>query len=407
MRRAGSISIFILLTLLLIDTTNLYSEDFFLIKSDIIRQSWRKIGFLYITPSLLLQEVGYYTNIYSYEQNENPDWAADLGADIKIASILSNRFILKINETPYYSYYKKNKKEEGFNNKFKGEVFTYMGNINIAYSYSYGKYKARPSTEFGARTVIKKLNHTLRFDIGKQGSINISAWLGFNRTGFEETDYLNEYNLSKSLDKTEKTAGTAISFPLFTKTSLSLNGEYFEYEFTNEEIRNGQGEKIFLELKFPKISIIKGSLSLGLKHFRPYKETADEYVKPYGSGSISIRLFSKIKFNLNYSVDNYYSFWQPDVYYDNRAISAGADYYPFHKIRLGYKIGFEKSRYKRISGEYLGRQDDITTSEFSIIFRLNKSDGLGLKYTFFRARSTLLDFDMNYSFIGGYLTHEF
>ena len=127
-----------LIIILLISTilgffSSVYADDFFTLRKKIEDSSWRKIGFVYIKPSLIIQDVGYSSNIYSFEESAKPDWTADLGVEFIFSSIISRRIIFRIKETPYYSFYLHNKKEENFNNIFNGEMFTYLGKININY----------------------------------------------------------------------------------------------------------------------------------------------------------------------------------------------------------------------------------------------------------------------------------
>lgn len=390
-------------------TTSLFvfPEDFFNLKKNIVNNSWRRIGFVYVQPSLLLKEVGYSSNIYYYGDNVQPDWTADIGTELRLSSILGKRFIFRITETPYYSFYLHNKSEENFNNRFRGEAFSHFGNININYSYSFGRYKSRPTSEFGARTNIKNRVNDISVEFGDQRSLFAGLYYSNGKITYEDRNYLDNYDLPGSMDKIDNVFGGFLNIPIFTKTRLLLKFEYFEYAFINESIRDGIGDRAYLEIKFPEISIIRGSFTIGLKYFKPGAQGAEEYIKPVGSGKISLRFLRKLKFNFGYAIDNQYSFWELDAYYDHISFNIGADFYATRNLRIGYNYSSEKNRYRKISGDAIGRNDNITTSEGTIVLRVSSNTGIGIKYTFFSSGSSIPGFNRNYSFIGGYLTHEF
>jgi hypothetical protein len=312
-----------------------------------------------------------------------------------------------LTETPYYSFYLHNKEEENFNNRLKADIFTYFGNININYSYSNGRFKTRPTSEFGAKTVIRNLTHNISLDLGKQNSLFFTVYLLNNRVLFEDINYLDNYDLSGTMDKITNTFGAAVNIPIFTRTRISFHFEYFDNNFINDKTRNGFGRKAYTQIDFPEVGIIKGKFSIGMKYFNPDAKDAEEYLKPTGSGNVSIRLFRKLNLFLGYTIDNHYSFSQSDAYFDMRSYSIGTNFYLTRFLRIGYKFTSISNKYRLISDESLVRSDSWVSSDATVIFKIKGNLGFGIKYTYFSGRSTNLDFVRNYSFIGGYITHEF
>src|SRR4030042_6643097 len=99
------------------------ADDFFQVRENIIENSRFRLGFFYVTPLLSLENVGYSTNIYRYNDIAEPDWTADLGVDLRLAALLGKRFILVLKDNPYYSFYLENKSEEAWNNKLQFAVY--------------------------------------------------------------------------------------------------------------------------------------------------------------------------------------------------------------------------------------------------------------------------------------------
>lgn len=383
-----------------------YAEDFFAVKERIIREAWIKKFSLYISPTLSITNLGYTSNIYSYQDIEEPDWTADVGINLRAAAVLKDRFILMIDEFPYYSFYVKNKNEEAFNNKFQFTVYTHVWRFNLNYKLNLNYIRVRPNSEFGIKTRHKERNHAFSIDYGRHDRFYINLYAARNQREYTDERYLEDYDLSK-LDREEILLGIALNKRIFSRTRLSLNYEYYEYRFLYAPGKDGLGGKLSLGIDFPEISRVRGSLRCGWKSFFPENPDYTEYSKPFGAGKLSIRLFRRFKFHFNYLVDNFFSFWNPDQYFDERSFEAGVEYYLGSRIKVGYWYRAGDLSYKNLGDGIETRKDDIYSARFSIGVRIFRKMGIALTYTIYRADSNQLDFTRRYNFIGGSIIHEF
>ncbi len=240
----------------------IWADDFFKIKKQIVEGAWKKAAFFYITSTITLNDLGYTSNIYSYQELEEPDWTADLGLNLKVSSILGNRFILTITEDPYYSFYAENKDQRAFNNRLKAALYTYLGRINLKYQFSDDYIRARPTSEFGANVRTRTNEHLLSLDYGRYENFFINFYLKQRKIEYDDEHYLGNYNLKHFLNQKELRAGVNLNKIIFTKTRLFLNYEYFEHTFDYEIIRNGIGGQLSLGMEFPEISSIKALYNL-------------------------------------------------------------------------------------------------------------------------------------------------
>ena len=124
----------------------LYSDDFFAVKSKVISESQFKLGFLYFAPLLLLENVGYTSNIYTYDDRENPDWTGDLGLGLRASAIVANRLILQAEDLPIYSYYLNNKNLRAWSNRFAAAAYSYIGPLNLKAGYRAQRSAPAPAT---------------------------------------------------------------------------------------------------------------------------------------------------------------------------------------------------------------------------------------------------------------------
>ena len=389
----------------------IWADDFFKIKKHIVEGAWKKAAFFYITPTITLNNLGYTSNIYSYQELEEPDWTANLGLTLKVSSVLGNRFILTITEDPYYFFYAKNKDQRAFNNRLKAALYTYLGRINLKYQFSDEYIKARPTSEFGAYVRTRTNEHLLSLDYGRHENFFINVYVKQRKIIYDDEYYLGDYNLKLFLNQKELRAGINLNKIIFTQTRLFLNYEYFEHTFDYEINRNGIGGQLSLGVAFPEISRIKGSLQFGLKVFNASSVLSKNYTIPFGSGEVTLKLFRRFKFHFQYLVDNFYSFWREDQRYNEKSAGAGVEYYLSKRIKIGYQYRYGKLSYENLNVSLPNgdatRKDDFYISTFSVGIKIFKNMGIGLEYNMYRSNSTELDFARSNDFIGGYFIHEF
>ncbi len=385
------------------------AEDFFALKKRLVDNSRFQLGFLYINPFLTLENVGYTNNIYSYDNIVQPDWTADIGADIRVSSILGNRFILALRDRPFYSFYVKNKNEEAFNNNLNVALHSYLGRLNVTFEAERSTFRQRPTREFGARVRFTRESETLSIDYGKHTSFFLNVYAGVTRHSFEDDTYLGnaEFDLSRFLDREELNAGVNLNKMVFSRTRMYLNYEYFNYSFTHTPERNGDGSLVSLGFILPEIGHITGSVRVGYKFYSPRNPVYQDYSTPFGTGKLSFLLFRRLKLKIDYLLENFFSFYNPQQYYNDRSVGAGAEFYFTRNIKIGYEYHIGKMVFRNLSDGAVRRTDDTRRSAATFSVRMFKNLGIGLQYIRFQGESDESNFSRSYEFIGGYITHEF
>ncbi|MCK4764553.1 MAG: hypothetical protein KAW12_20300 [Candidatus Aminicenantes bacterium] len=406
MNKKNVYRLFVLL-ICVIGTTTLYSENFFKMKEKIVDGVWKRISFLYLRPTLTLENLGYTSNIFYYDELEEPDWTADLGLDLQVSSILGNRFILKINENPYYSFFADNIEQRAFSNRLAASIYTYVGKFNLEYRFNEDYIKGRPTSEFGVYIRTRTRGHLFSIDFGKYTSLFFNGYIKLDRIELFEENYLGQYDLKRSLNREELHAGIRLNRIIFSRTRLFLNFEYYEYNFDYEILRDGIGRQISVGVEFPEIGKIKGSLEYGLKSFKAGNSTFRDYTKPFGSGKVTARLFRRFRVHLDYLINNFYSYWSTDQSYNEKTTGTLIEFYVTRNIKIGCRYRVGRLTYEYLTDGDKSRQDNFYTTALSLGLRVFKKMGIGIEYRVFRADSSVLDFIRSNDFIGGYLIHEF
>lgn len=397
----------ILFLLFLLDSLFVLGDDFFRIKDRITDESLFRLGLFYVTPRLTLDNLGYITNIYQYNSDPEPDFTADIGVDVRLSAIVGHRLILVLNDHPYYTYYAENKQDEAWNNRFRFSVYSYLGSFDINFSLNRDNLRQRPSSEFGVRLRYITESEKISIDYGNHSRFYINVYAEQNRMLYDENNYLEEYNLEQYMDRNQYKLGINLNKIIFSRTVLFISLEYYQYRFQNHTDRDGDAESVSVGMQFPIIGSVTGSFQLGYQWSQPNNPMYMAYSSLSGSGEIKLVLLKRFRLSLEYSLDNYFSFYDPDAYYYQQSISGGIEFYLNRNLKLGYKHLFGLNSYKNIADSSVIRKDKLQQFRFFVGIKIFKKMGIGLEYSEFEVNSDIENYSRSYKFFGGYITYDF
>jgi hypothetical protein len=401
--RSFKFLLFLTLTL----TLTLSSDDFFAVKDKIIEESRFKLGFLYLTPLLYLENVGYTSSIYTYETKEIPDWTGDIGVGLRASAIVANRLILQAEDLPIYSYYLENKALRSWSNRFSSNAYSYIGPFNLKAGYVRTDLNQRPYLEFSRPFHYTDSEWSGETDIGRRSKLFLTAYVAFKELTYDEEPYLGSYNLAESLNHRENVFGLKLNRRVFTSTVIYLNYEISDYVFASRTERNANAQTIGLGVEFPEIGVLQGSFQIGLMRFDPKNPLFQSRQGLSGRGDVHITLLERLRFNLFYELGINYSYGASELFYNNQSLGGGAEIYltSFLKGGASYEDGHLK--YHSFLDLALQRSDRMRQQRYYLAIPFFGNMSLGFAYNIYRLSSDILNLDYTRSFWGGFITYEF
>lgn len=383
------------------------ADDFSRVKEDIIQNAWIKTSLFYLSPGLRLNGMGYSTNIYSYESRESPDWTADLGLELNLAFVFKNRLIIQVKEYPSYSAYAENDRERAFNNIFNVTAFTWAGRFNIKYEFDYPYVRRHLNPETGWLVRQWQSDNTLSVDYGNLDRFFFNFYLSQSTVYFKDELFMNSFNMNELFGRTEYWAGVSVNRTVFTGTRVTFQFEYFDQRFRYVRTRDRTGQQYSVAVRFPVDGRLTGVLRYGLRFIRPSTTLYRDFIAPFGSGTVSIRILRRLRLHAEYSLDNQYSFAGADLYYDTRSVGGGATFFITRNIGLTGIISTGERAYKLLRGGGVVRRDTFDLYTAALTVRPAENTELGVEYRAFRCDSTHLRFLRSYDYIGGYIRYDF
>ncbi|MCP4148719.1 MAG: hypothetical protein GY757_13310, partial [bacterium] len=217
--------------LMAISLPSLFGEDFFRIKEEITAEAWLKKSIFYISPTLNINNIGYNSNVYSYEYLDTPDWNADAGLTLDLAVLLKDRFIFQITETPSYTFYDENESERAFNNEFRFNAYTWLGKFNLEYQFEKLYLRQRSSLESGWRIRRWETSHRVSLDYGRRNRFYFNLYVQKRDLTYGDELLLDTFNMNRMFNRTEYLLGISANKNIFSRSTLAFQFEYFDDRF--------------------------------------------------------------------------------------------------------------------------------------------------------------------------------
>jgi hypothetical protein len=385
----------------------LHSDDFFAVKDKIITDSNFKLGFLYFTPLLLLENVGYTSSIYTYDTQENPDWTGDIGLGLRASAIVANRLILQAEDLPHYSFYLKNKDLRAWSNRFGATAYSFIGPLNLKAGYIRNDLRQRPNLEFSRPFHNIDSEWSAETDIGRQSDLFLTVYTRFNKLVYDENPYIEGASLAVSLNHRQNTYGLRLNRRIFTSTFIYADYRLSDYVFASSSERDARSKTMALGIEFPEIGILQGSFQIGLMSLQPENPLFQKTQRPNGRGDVRITLFERLRFNLFYELETYFSYGGSDLFYDNRAYGGGAEIYLTRFLKVGASYQDGRLKYFSFLDLELRRSDRVRQQRYYLAVPFLGRTSLGFAYNIYRLSSDVLNLDYTRSFWGGFISYEF
>jgi hypothetical protein len=385
----------------------LYPDDFFAVKDRIIKESRFRIAFLYCTPLLLLDNIGYSSNIFSYSENIVPDWTGDLGVGLRTSAILADRLILQAGDIPHYSFYLENKELRSWSNEFQATAYSYVGPLNFKADFVQSDLTQRPYQEFSRPFRYGKQVWSGEVDLGRRTNMFLTAYVRFSKLAYEEDPYLGSFYLADSLNRRENSFGLTLNRRIFTRTVIYLNYEFNDFAFAATAERDSVSHAVGIGVELPEIGPLQGGFQIGYMRIDPRNPAYSTSQNLNGSGNVRVTLFDRLRFNLFYSLGTSFSYSASDLYFNSHAYGGGVDFYLTSHMKIGATYQEGRLNFHSFLDPGYARRDRTSTQRYFLAFPLFGDASFGLAYTVYRLRSEELNLDITRSYWGGFVSYDF
>jgi hypothetical protein len=331
------------------------AEDIERLKARIAGHSWFTRGAIYLDSAFSLDGLGYSSNIYRLAMNKAPDWTSDMALSMGLSAFIGNRFALQVRETPHYAFYAQNPEERTWGNELELSVHGAIGHFNLSCRVERNSLFVQPTFETGIRSRVIEKRQLFSVDYGAPDYFFVNLQVTHEELGYRNRVLgFDTFDSNRLMSREEWGTGLSLNRRIFTRTFVALSGRYFKTTFPFMPSRDRQGGECSLQLRFPEIGRIEGSVSCGFRIFVPLRPQYRNYARPFGNGQVSMALLDRLRLRLHYQLDNQYSLYRPDFYFDIQAAGAGGSCFLNSRLRVDGDFTLENRDYRA-----LGRSERV------------------------------------------------
>lgn len=389
-------------------------------REQIIKDTWLKFGPFRLSPRIRLRNIGYDDNVYYQREEDEPvsDYTATISPEIRVNVLFRNSFIFYLKENPEYVYYVSEERERRWNNVFNpGIKFLLFNRFVLEGQYSRSSRRWRATSEFDVRANENREGYKGSFFYETARETSLGVNYKEEQISFDDITLQGEViNLSRLLDRREKTAGVEFYYRVFSRSFFFLKFEAGEYRFEHEESRFRDSDSLELSggFRFPEAGRVQGLFSLGFKKLAPLEKGKKSFSGPIGRINLEYRTW-RLVFRTQLERNNYFSYWSESIYFIENSIQPGISFYISRNLRLDYSFNYGEALYPEeiragIAGgelDTLKRRDIYRTHTAGLVVRLVRNIGLAFQVINWERDSNYFPAGRNRTFIGGYLTYEF
>ncbi len=396
-----------LVAFLFLFSLTLCAQDFFAHRDQILDNSWKKFGPIYLTPRLLIRNAGYSDNIYQYADYRQGDWTMNLGLQLQADLLVGQRLILSYQILPEYHLYAKASELSNWTVGHTLGLHTYLGHFDLRLSGHTRHSWGNPNPEYGMAVRYQSRGGQAELAIGNLSHFNLLLTADYNENEFEDLRYLDQYNLSL-FDHRLQGGGLAVGLRVFTRTQLRLSFHHQDLHYRNSVDLDARIDQLGLSLSLPEIGSLRGNLSLGVQRYTPDSNAFSRLDTPYGSGNLIFQPGRRWRLLLGYQIRVQDSFNQVQQLFVQNSWNLGLDCYLAKRWRIGYRFTDNNLQYRlRSDADTVLFRDRFQLHGASLAFRLFEKTAVGLSWNRMHTVESGAQRRRDYSFIGGYLETDF
>jgi Putative beta-barrel porin 2 len=337
------------------------------------------VGPVGLRPSLSITSAGQDSNVFNDADNPQEDLTATIVPRL-VARFRARRLTFSYGGATDVVYFRKFKDEGSVNSTTDVRVDASLGRLQPYASSGWVDTKDRMNAEVDIRAP-----RTQRaIAAGTRLLLASRTALVFNARrfdlDFDQGIQFNGSELSRSFNSRTDSVDAGVQLLLTPLTTFSVTTSLQRDRFDSAPERNADTVRIMPALQFDPTSLIRGTVAVGYRRFRPLSAALPDYSGLMVQVAAGYTLLERTKFDLDLTRDVQYSYEDLEPYY----LSTGARLTITHQLVGPVDLqgigGHQNLGYRRRFAEGEGRRDEVQTFGAGAGYRLRAALRLGVNW---------------------------
>jgi hypothetical protein len=348
------------------------------------------IGPLGLRPSLSITNVGTDSNVFNDADNPQDDFTATVVPRL-VARVRGGRVLLSYGSTADMVYFKKFTSERSINASTDVRLDANLGRLQPYISAGWVDTKDRLNAEVDVRTprTQRTRGAGVRMLLASRTAVVVSA-RRFTMD-FDEGAQFRGIDLTRTLNSRTDSVDASLQLLLSPLTTFSMTTSFQRDRFDAAPERDSDTLRLLPALQFDPTSLIRGTLAVGYRRFRPLTPALPDYSGLLVQAGLGYTMLARTRFDLDLTRDVQYSFEDLEPYY----LSTGGRVTVTHQLVGPFDLqafgGRQTMAYRQrlVPGD--ARRDRVNTYGVGAGYRLRDDLRLGVTWETNRRKSALAD----------------
>ena len=347
-----------------------------------------QMGPLGLRPSVSITNVGNDSNVFNDADHPQEDFTATAVPRL-VARLRGGRLLLSYGSATDMVYYKKFTSERSINFTTDLKLDANLGRLQPYVSAGWIDTKDRMNAEIDIR--VPRTQRTLaagaRILLASRTAVVVSA-RRFT-LDFDDGALFRGVDLTRTLNSRSDSVDAGVQVLLTPLTTLSLTTSLQRDRFDAAPERDSDTLRLLPALQFDPTSLIRGSVAVGYRRFRPLGPELPDYSGLVVQAGVGYTLMGRTKFDVDVTRDVQYSFEDLEPYY----LSTGGRLTVTHQLVGPFDIqalaGRQTMGYRSRLVQGDTRRDQVETYGGGAGYRLRATMRLGFTWEITRRLSAL------------------
>jgi hypothetical protein len=348
------------------------------------------IGPLGLRPSLSITNVGTDSNVFNDADNPQDDFTATVVPRL-VARVRGGRFLLSYGSAADLVYFKKFTSERSINATTDARLDANLGRLQPYVSAGWVDTKDRLNAEVDVRAprTQRTVGAGVRMLLASRTAVVVSA-RRFTME-FDEGAQFRGVDLARTLNSRTDSVDASLQLLLSPLTTFSMTTSFQRDRFDAAPERDSDTLRLLPALQFDPTSLIRGTLAVGYRRFRPLTPELPDYSGLLVQAGLGYTMLSRTRFDLDITRDVQYSFEDLEPYY----LSTGGRVTVTHQLVGAFDLqafgGRQTMAYRQSLAPADARRDRVNTYGGGAGYRLRDNLRLGVTWDTNRRKSALDD----------------
>lgn len=271
-------------------------------------------GPVFLTPALVVKEIGIDSNVFNDPEAPREDFTATLSPQL-LVGLRAGSLRVSVATTTDYVWYRQLVEERSTNTGTEARVDVLLGRVRPFVRGRFVDTRERPGFEIDRRARRTEPAYGGGIDLGLGSRTRLVAAGEVQGLAFAAGESFRGVNLDEALNRESRVVAAALRVTLTPFTTVAISGSRETARFDTATFRDADSVRLLGSVEFQPDAVINGSAQFGLRRFRPRATEVPAFDGIVATVNLGYTLLGMTRFGVTVQRDLAYSIEDDTPYY--------------------------------------------------------------------------------------------